>query len=130
MYQERPVHSLKPIPDYTQVYSLKECEALANLLDAKDVVHPRTKTPAILKSSFVSSKNNVDTTQITAYSYDIAKRVDLIPVLGGDGRLHSVPVSWDDYLPLVNHTQFNVATTEIGQSKNIITSRNGLCIFR
>ncbi len=130
MYQERPVHSLKPIPDYSQEYSLKECEALANMLDVKEVVHPRTKTQAILKSTFISSNDKVDTTQITAYSYDIEGRIDLIPVLGGDGRLHSVPVSWDDYLPLVNHTQFNVATTEIGQSKNIITSRNGLCIFR
>ncbi|MBR6682538.1 MAG: hypothetical protein IKL40_06110, partial [Clostridia bacterium] len=105
-------------------------EALANMLDPREVVHPLTKTQAILKSSYVSTSNNVDTTQITAYSYDIEKRVDIVPVLGGDGKLHGVPVPWDDYLPLVNQTLFNVTTTEIGQNNNIITSRNGLCIFR
>ena len=86
VYQEKPVHSLKPIPDYEQLYSLKECEVLANAVDYKYVVHPNTKTQAILKSSFVSSKDKVDETCITAYSYDIEKRVDVVSVRGGDGH--------------------------------------------
>ena len=130
IYQERPVHSLKPIPDYSQMYSLKECEALANAVDYKYVVHPNTKTQAILKSSFVGSKDNVDETCITAYSYDIEKRIDIIPVYGGDGRYHNVPVEWDEYLPLEAQNNFYIAANDLVQSDSVIASRNGLSIFK
>ena len=129
MYQERPVHSLKPIPDYTQLYSLKESEALANLLDARQVVHPHTKTQAILKASFVSSRGGVDKTKVTAYSYDIIGRVDIIPVLGGDGRFHNVSVRWDDYIPLVSRNDFYIADADSAADKPVMARRNGLCIY-
>lgn len=129
MYQERPVHSLKPIPDYSQRYALKECEALANAVDRSHVVHPNTKTQAILKSTFVGSKDNVDETCITAYSYDIEKRVDMVSVYGGDGRFHNVAVEWDDYLPLEASNNFYIATGDLAKNKSVMARRNGLCIF-
>ena len=49
LYQERPVHSLKPLPDYKQFYARKEYESIANIMKASHVVHPNTKTKAILK---------------------------------------------------------------------------------
>ena len=128
-YRERPVHSLKPIPDYSQKYALKECEALANAIEAKYVVHPSTKTAAILKSSFVRSKDNIDETCIKAYSYDIEKRTDIVSVLGGDGRYHSVSVPWDEYIPLEAEHSFFVAERERVQGSDIMASRNGLCIL-
>ncbi len=129
VYQERPVHSLKPIPEYSQQYSLKESEALANAMDRDCVVHPDTKTPAILKSTFISSKDQIDETCITAYSYDIRKCLDFVPVLGGDGRIHDVAVEWDDYLPLEESNYFYIATNEIAKNKSVAARRNGLCIF-
>ena len=123
------MHSLKPIPDYTQKYSLKECEALANALDARLVVHPNTKTNAILKSSFVQSKGETDETSITAYSYDIEKRVDIVSVYGGDGRFHNVSVPWDEYLPLEAQNNFYISKTKNSQNENIIARRGDLCIF-
>lgn len=129
VYQERPVHSLKPIPDYSRVYSLKECEVLANAADSKYVVHPNTKTPAILKSTFVKSQDNIDETCITAYSYDIEKRVDIIPVRGGDGHYHNVPVEWDEYLPLEARNHFHITAEELANGKSVIARHNGLCIF-
>ena len=129
IYQERPVHSLKPIPDYSQNYSVKEGESLANMLDAEFVVHPSTKTEAIVKSAFVSSSNGVDENCVTAYSYDIEKRIDIVPVRGGDGHFHNVPVEWDEYLPLVASNNFYISTNEIAKNQSVIASRNGLCIF-
>lgn len=129
-YQERPVHSLQPIPDYTQLYSLKECEALANAMDASHVAHPRTKTQVILKSAFVGSENSVDETDITAYSFDIERRTDYVSVFGGDGRLHSVAVHWDDYLPLKQSSRFFVAAEGKAENHSVIARRNGLCIFK
>ena len=129
-YQERPVHSLKPIPDRSQMYSLKECEVLANAVDPQYVMHPNTKTKAILKSTFVESKDSVDTTRITAYSYDIEKRVDVITMRGGDGHLHSVPVEWDEYLPLEAENYFCISAKELAANKTVMARRNGLCIYR
>lgn len=129
IYQERPVHSLKPIPELSQCYSLKECEVLANIMDEKYVVHPQTKTQAILKSQFVSSKDHVDETRITAYSYDIEKRVDIVSVMGGDGKFHNVPVEWDEYLPLEANNVFYITKHDIATDKPVIANRNGLCIW-
>jgi len=129
LYQERPVHSLKPIPDYSQLYAHKEYEALANAMDYTYVVHPKTKTPAILKSSYVGSNDNTDEICVTAYSYDIMKRVVVVPVRGGDGRMHNVPVEWDEYLPVENSENFRVASEEAAKSGNVIARRDGLCIF-
>lgn len=129
MYQERPVHSLKPIPDLSKRYSQKECEVLANAVDYKLVVHPDTKTQAILKSNFVNSSNNVDETCITAYSYDIFKRVDLVSVRGGDGHYHNVSVPWDEYIPLEASNNFFITESNAVQNENVIANKNGLCIF-
>ena len=126
IYQERPVHSLKPIPSYEQLYSLKECEALANAVDARYVVHPDTKTQAILKSSFVQSKNGVDETCITAHSYDIAQQVDYVMVAGLDGKFHSVPVPWDQYLPLQASRNFYVSAADRVASP--LAKRSNICI--
>ena len=128
-YQERPVHSLKPIPPLEQRYSLKECEVLANAVDARYVVHPDTKTEAIVKSEFLSSAEGVDTARIRSYSYDIQGRVTVVPVMGGDGRLHDVTVCWDEYLPLEHTEEFFIAAEELSEGKQVIARHNGLCIF-
>ena len=129
LYQERPVHSLKPIPEVSQLHALKECEALANALDRSHVVHPDTKTQAILKSTFIRSADNVDEACITAFSYDMEPRVDIVPVRGGDGKVHGVPVNWDEYLPLEEQTHFYICADTYAESQTVLARRNGLCIY-
>ena len=129
IYQERPVHSLHPIPESPQTYSYKEYEALSNKASTEFVVHPKTKTPAILKSSFVNSQNSVDEIAVSAYSYNIVQRIDFIPVHGKDGHWHNVPVPWDDYIPLKATNTFYVAEPELAQDRNIIARYNNICIF-
>jgi hypothetical protein len=129
MYQERPVHSLKPIPDYDRLYAYKECEALANALPKRYVVHPSTKTEAILKSVFVGNRDNIEEISVTAHSYDIEQRLDYVSVHGDDGFWHEVPVNWDLYIPLEQTGIFGVADSEGAKAQYVIASRNGLCIF-
>ncbi len=129
LYQERPVHSLQPISDYAQNYSYKECEALLNKVNEKYVVHPSTKTKAILKSDFVGAESGMDKISVTAYSYDKAARLDLIPVFGGDGRWHNVPVPWTEYIPLEQSNRFFVTTKERAENCHVIGRRSNLCIF-
>ncbi len=129
MYQERPVQSLKPIPDYRALYSYKECEVLANLVDKSMVVHPQTKTNAIIKSSYVSTKDKVDERLVSAYSYDTIGRVDIVRMHGGDGRWHDVSVPWDEYIPLEHNTTLFVSEAGTVNNRNIMAVNNGLCIF-
>ena len=128
-YQERPVKSLEPIKNFEQVYSCKEYEALANKVKTKYTVNPRTKTKAILKASFVGSNNGTDEICVTAYSYDTVFRTDYIPVRGGDGYIHNVPVHWNEYIPIQTKNNFFVSTSDRVNPNNIISKRNNLCIF-
>jgi hypothetical protein len=112
VYQERPVHSLDPLPDYSQKYSTWEYETLANALDPVHLAHPRSKTPAILKASYTSGNSKADQVRITAHTYDSIPRVDVVPMMGGDGRVHGVPVHWDEYTPLQNDTQLQICAAE------------------
>ena len=100
VYQERPVHSLTPLPDLSQKYSTWEHEALANAMDPRLLAHPASKTPAILKTDYTGHDRQAEQVRITAHSYDALDRLDVIPMLGGDGRMHGVPVPWKEYIPL------------------------------
>ncbi len=128
-YHERPVHSLKPLPDYNQLYSVKESEVLANMIDYSLLVHPDSKTQAILKSEFVRSENKTDETRITAYSYDSIPRVDVVSVYGGDGRFHNVSVPWDEYIPLEATNTFFITSLDNAKS-DVVATKNGLCIMK
>ena len=129
-YQEHPVHSLKPIPDLSRLYSFKECEALANTMDRSYVVHPDTKTPAILKTEYMGSRGDEEQTRITAYSFDMLPRIDYVPVWGGDGNLHNVAVHWDEYIALEAINDFCIAAVASAAGKSIISARNDLCIYQ
>ena len=129
MYRERPVHSLKPIPDTARMYSQKECESLANLIDKDIVVHPNTKTPAIIKSQYVRTDGKADETSVTAYSFDIFKRIEIVPMFGEDGRMHNVEVPWDEYDSLEYYNSFRVASWGASAGKDVLAIHNGLCIF-
>ncbi|MBO5415360.1 MAG: hypothetical protein J6A83_01865 [Clostridia bacterium] len=130
IYQERPVHSLKPIPDYAQTYSHKECESIANKVPNEYIAHPRTQTPVILKTSFVGSQQSIDEICVTASSYDIIKRIALIPVYGDDGKWHDVPVPWDEYIPLEEENNFFICAAELAYDKAVLARKNNLCIFK
>ncbi len=129
-YQERPVHSLKPIPQGPALYSLKESEALANLLDVRYVVHPDSKTQAILKSEFLWEGSDMDHISVTAYSYDMISRTDYVSVRGGDGHYHEVPVVWDEYIPLENDANFCISNRSKAEESLVMASRNGLSILK
>lgn len=87
---------------YPANYTGFEAEVLANRLGAAPFAHRAAKTDSILKASFVSKDGGADRVAVTANSYDTREHVDLIPVFGGDGRTHAVPVHWIEYIPVSN----------------------------
>ncbi len=88
--------------DYERNYTSYEAEYAANAVGEAAFKHHLSATQAILKTSLVSKDGASDHVAVTAHSYRIEPRVDFVPVLGGDGDIHSVPVPWDEYIPISN----------------------------
>ena len=110
-YQEEPVVSLERPEAYPSYYSVYEHEAMANQMGAQ-LAHAQSRTTSILKTNFVGKENGADRVAVTAYGYATAERVDLIPRLGGDGRMHAVPVPWIEYIPVQRTSQIAVGLHE------------------
>lgn len=89
-------------------YSSYEHEAFANMFDDKMFKDERSITEAIIKTRFIKKDGLTDQVEVTAFSYRGENRTDFIPVMGGDGRLHNVPVHWIEYFPLNKTTYMNL----------------------
>lgn len=100
MYQQvRPLHEIYG-RNMKQHSAFWEHEALANFWGQDKFMHPRCATDCILKTS--QKKNSEDSSTITVYAhgYKINRRVTYSSQWGGDGRMHRVPVHWDEYIPV------------------------------
>ena len=76
-----------------------EHEAMVNRLD-HSLFYPKdadTSVPLILKEIGAKKVGKGDQVRILSRGYMTTPRVDLIPVLGGDGHWHDVPVHWTQY---------------------------------
>jgi hypothetical protein len=77
--------------------SFWEHEAIANYHGDDKFKHPNCITRNILKTQLIQRENGESTIAVTAYGYSGENRVDYERVYGGDGKWHSVPVSWIEY---------------------------------
>ena len=110
-YQDEPVHSLEYPKEYPSYYSTYEHEAMANQFGER-LAHASARTASILKTNFLCKENGRDRVAVTAYGYATEDRVDFIPRLGGDGRMHAVPVPWIEYIPVQRTSQIAVGLSE------------------
>ena len=104
-YVEEPCASLEPIEDRPSYYTYYEHEVLANTLGGSRLAHEETATNAIFKTELLGKQDGSDVVNVTAFSYAAVDRVDYIPVYGGDGEYHNVPVPWVEYIPLEKQTK-------------------------
>lgn len=129
LYQESPTHSLESIEKPLGKFTYRECESLVNGIEARSVAHPNTKTPIIFKTMPSVQYGDKYGISVTAYSYDVVPRVDLVSVYGGDGRFHMVDVPWDEYIPLEAKQEFTVSTDKPNESDIILSSRVGMYLY-
>ena len=87
-------------------------EAIANRYNVRDFAHEDTDTKVIVKTDYVKPDNEGDMVKVTAHSFKSVKHVEIVMKLGGDGRMHGVPVTWYEYIPLEKDSFINVS--EIG----------------
>lgn len=78
-----------------------EHEALANFWGQEHFKHPSCVTNCILKTEQVAgAQDNTSVIIVHAYGYRSEQRLTNVSRRGGDGRIHNVPVYWDEYLPV------------------------------
>ena len=85
-----------------------ESEVMANRFDPKQFAPAESKTQVILKTELIKKQGLSDVVKVKAYSHDKIRHVDYVPVLGGDGRMHSVPVEWFEYIPISKETAMQI----------------------
>jgi hypothetical protein len=111
-YQEEPCYSLRePYADRSN-YTEYEHESLVNALGARRFAPHDAATESILKTSFAGKDGKTDRITVTAHAFAAFDRVDFIPRMGGDGRLHNVPVPWVEYIPTARETAVAVSGTD------------------
>ena len=95
-----------------------EAEAAANSHNVRLFEHPETRSAGvILKSRCTSKIGDADICEITAHSFKGIDRVEYVPVHGGDGHMHDVPVHWIEYVPVYKVTPMIVKDTHQNKSE-------------
>ncbi len=95
--------------------STYEHEAMANRFNYNDLKHPDACTPNIYKTHLISKHNKTDRVLITANAFRGERRVTYVNKFGGDGRMHTIPVYWIEYIPVSKDTEMSVEESEISR---------------
>lgn len=124
LYQQTKTNEyIYEIP-YEAYNSKYEQETLANKLDKSLLKHPQSSTDAIIKCDFESKDDDTDYITLTAYSYKSVEHTDIQTKLGGDGRMHQIPVRWYEYVPLEKKSR--MAMSKVDTTRNKFNNSNEL----
>ena len=101
LYQQTRPHAdiWKGVVD-EEASSFWEHESIANYHGEEAFRPDDCATRCILKTRVLRRDDDGARVAVTAHGYRTEERVDYVPVWGGDGNLHEVPVHWDEYLPV------------------------------
>lgn len=86
-----------------------EHEVVANRFDISRFKPKNAGTNVILKTSLVSKEKESDIVNVSAHAFEKFSRTDYVPKLGGDGKMHSVPVHWVEYVPVSRDEQIRIS---------------------
>ena len=109
-----PIYQLNKSDDYIykDVYkdnvTCYEQEVMANSFNRKIFAHPESSTDAILKVETESNNGNTDVVKVIAHSYKAIPQVEYVNKMGGDGRMHTIPVHYFIYEPLEHESYMAV----------------------
>lgn len=75
-----------------------EVEVMANAIGEANLCHPESVTRNLLRARVEGTDSGGVIANVFALGYKGIDRVDFVPVLGGDGNWHQVPVPWVEYI--------------------------------
>lgn len=108
LYQQHKAHEYIYKDTYQSNFNCFEHEVVANKYNKNVFMPPLGKTDQILKTFLLKKNNEQDVVKVVSHSHDMIKRVEVVSVYGGDGRYHSVPVEWIDYVPVQAENEISV----------------------
>lgn len=126
LYQQHKSHEYIYRDSYERNFTSFESEVLANCFPVDLFAHPDTNSDVILKTSLVSKKNNLDNLQVEAHSFRTVEHTDYVTKLGGDGRLHDVPVDWIEYVPLDRFSEIDLTESNRTLGGTYAVGKHGL----
>ena len=94
-----------------------EHEVLANKYNPAIFLPIGAKTMVILKTFLQKRNGNQDTVKVVSHSFDTIKHTELVYKMGGDGRMHGVPVDWIEYVPVAAENQ--ISAGDLGTDNEI-----------
>ena len=128
LYQmHRPVHSFYESGKGDWL-PRREHEVLVNGM-RRDAFIPQNADPSVrlyLKQTYNRRGDGVDLTTVRSSSFHTTEMIDYVPVMGGDGHMHNVPVHWIQYDEVWE--DFQIVSTKVGgtnRSYNSILSQIG-----
>lgn len=124
-YQHAPVPSMAKAKE-DRAYTHKEYEVVANEMGRTLFAHPDTATDVVLKTEHVATYGGTERVEVTAYSWGAIPRLDYVPMFGGDGRMHSVPVHWVEYYPLERVSQIEIRDVRNAEDEDFRDKRDAL----
>lgn len=113
LYQQQKPREYIYKTEYATNYTAQEVECVLNNMGSKHFAPSGSSTPSILKTGAVVKDGKTDEVTVTAYAYHTEPRVDFVPILGGDGMIHPVPVPWDEYIPVSRGSLVKVKQLEL-----------------
>ncbi len=99
--------------DVESNYSFYEHEAMANSMD-QSLFMPEgadDSLPVMIRETSSRKNGKVDIINVHTYSYETTPMTDYVPVHGGDGCWHDVPVHWIKYDRVDDDKSFSLAYT-------------------
>ena len=112
LYQQHRSHADIYKGTYGKTASFWEHESIANFHGQPAFRHPASVTENILKTSAAPSADGGSEITVTAHGFRGERRTDHVRVYGGDGRWHSVPVHWTEYLPVQRASTLAIRETD------------------
>jgi hypothetical protein len=123
-YHEPRTPSLeKYINMHTQNYPTSEYEVLANKLRESSLIPTGCETEVIMKARAVNRYGDIDNAEIISRGFKTVPRTHVESVFGRDGRFHSVPVHWLEYIPV--ETSNFISVKRVGLSADEFSERAG-----
>ncbi len=113
LYQQFPTNDYIFNKDIGSDYSRHLSEMEANRYNINYFKPDECVTPIILKSKFIKQIGGAHAVNMQAFGFKTEEHVDYFTRMGGDGRLHEIPVHWLEYIPISKTTPFVVQATDI-----------------
>lgn len=89
-----------------------EHELLTNALNPKHFADNSSITDIIYHTLYQGESGGADQVHVFAESFRGENHVEIVPVMGGDGRFHDVPVPWVEYIPVTG--EGDIQTANVG----------------